>query len=123
MEATSEAGEILLSAETAARSARTRSARSKGDGRLLRAAPEVRGTVEPLPAVEGIPLEIAVPAPLRAQLLEIGPLEGEHRHAAIAFIRFSGTDEIIETEGPEAAADALDRARSRRSGQPRTSTR
>ena len=42
------------------------------------------------------------------QLLEIGPLEGEHRHASIAFVRFSGTDDIIETEGPEAAADALD---------------
>src|SRR4029079_9973778 len=50
----------------------------------------------------------ASPPPARAQLLEIGPLEGEHRHASIAFIRFSGTDEIIETEGPEAAADALD---------------
>ena len=46
--------------------------------------------------------------PCAAQLLEIGPLEGEHRHAAIAFIRFAGTDEIIATEGPEAAADALD---------------
>ena len=58
--------------------------------------------------VEGIPLEIAVPAPLRAQLLEVGPLEGEHRHASIAFVRYSGTDEIIETEGPDAAADALE---------------
>ena len=108
MEATSEAGEILVSGETAGALGEDSLGEDKGDGRLLRAAPEVRGTVEPLPAVEGIPLEIAVPAPLRAQLLEIGPLEGEHRHASIAFIRFSGTDEIIETEGPEAAADALD---------------
>ena len=108
MEATSEAGEILVSGETAGALGEDSLGEGKGDGRLLRAAPEVRGTVEPLPAVEGIPLEIAVPAPLRAQLLEIGPLEGEHRHASIAFIRFSGTDEIIETEGPEAAADALD---------------
>ena len=50
-----------------------------------------------------------MPAPLRAQLLEVGPLEGEHRSAAIAFVRFRGTDEIIATEGPEAAAEALDR--------------
>ena len=49
-----------------------------------------------------------MPAPLRAQLLEVGPLEGEHRHASIAFVRFAGTDEIIATEGPHAAADALD---------------
>src|SRR5206468_8341908 len=33
--------------------------------------------------------------------------EGEHRHAAIAFVRFTGADEIIRTEGPEAAADAV----------------
>jgi len=78
-------------------------------GRLLRAAPEVRGTVQPLPNVEGIALEVAVPAPLRAQLLEVGPLEGEHRNAAVAFIRFEGTDDVIATEGPEAAAAALDR--------------
>ena len=108
MEATSEAGEILVSGATASALGEDSLGEEKGDGRLLRAAPDVRGTVEPLPVVEGIPLEIAVPAPLRAQLLEIGPLEGEHRHASIAFIRFSGTDEIIETEGPEAAADALD---------------
>jgi class 3 adenylate cyclase/tetratricopeptide (TPR) repeat protein len=108
MEATSEAGEILVSAETASVLAADTLAEAKGEGRLLRAAPEIRGSVAPLPPVEGIPLEIAVPAPLRAQLLEIGPLEGEHRHASIAFVRFSGTDEIIATEGPEAAADALD---------------
>jgi class 3 adenylate cyclase len=108
MEATSEAGEILVSAETAEAVGEDVLAEEKGEGRLLRAAPEVRGSVAPLPAIDGIPLEVAVPAPLRAQLLEIGPLEGEHRHASIAFIRFSGTDEIIETEGPEAAADALD---------------
>ena len=108
MEAESEAGEILVSAETASVLDADALTHEKGDGRLLRAAPEIRGSVAPLPPVEGIPLEVAVPAPLRAQLLEIGPLDGEHRHASIAFVRFSGTDEIIATEGPEAAADALD---------------
>ena len=80
------------------------------EGQWASAPLRPRGTRlgSPSPAIEGIPLEVAVPAPLRAQLLEIGPLEGEHRHASIAFIRFSGTDEIIETEGPDAAADALD---------------
>jgi predicted ATPase/class 3 adenylate cyclase len=108
MEAASEAGEILVSAETASALEAETLDDERGDGRLLRAAPAVRGAVAPLPPVEGIPLEVAVPAPLRAQLLEIGPLEGEHRHASIAFVRFSGTDEIIATEGPEAAGDALD---------------
>jgi class 3 adenylate cyclase/tetratricopeptide (TPR) repeat protein len=64
--------------------------------------------VEPLPNIEGIALEIAVPAPLRAQLLEVGPFEGEHRSAAVAFIHFAGIDDVIATEGPDAAAAALD---------------
>src|SRR6188508_363154 len=108
MEATSEAGEILVSSATAAALGEGVLAEEKGSGRLLRAAPDAHGVVAPLPAVDGVPVELAIPAPLRSQLLEVGPLEGEHRHASIAFIRFSGTDEIIETEGPEAAADALD---------------
>ncbi|MFO7570974.1 MAG: tetratricopeptide repeat protein [Gaiellaceae bacterium] len=108
MEAASEAGEILVSPEAAALLDEDVLGEEKESGRLLRAAPAARGSVEPLPSIEGIPLEIAVPAPLRAQLLEVGPLEGEHRHASIAFLRFSGTDELIATEGPEAAADALD---------------
>ena len=109
MEAASEAGEILLSEETAALLGEDTIGEERGAGRLLRAAPEVRGTVEPLPNVEGIALEVAVPAPLRAQLLEVGPLEGEHRNAAVAFVRFEGTDDVIATEGPDAAAAALDR--------------
>lgn len=108
MEAASEAGEILLSPEASALLHPDVLGDEKGAGRLLRAAPDSRGSVEPLPNLEGIPLEVAVPAPLRAQLLEVGPLEGEHRHASIAFLKFSGTDEVIATEGPEAAADALD---------------
>ncbi len=109
MEAASEAGEILLSTETAAFLGDQELSEEHDSGRLLRTAPAVRGTVEPLPNIEGIPLEVAVPAPLRAQVIEVGPLEGEHRSAAIAFVRFRGTDEIIATEGPEAAAEALDR--------------
>lgn len=108
MEAASEAGEILLSPETAAALDASTLGDEKGPGRLLRSAPEVVGALEPLPDVDGIPIELAVPTPLRAQLLEVGPLEGEHRHAAVAFIRYSGTDEVISTEGPAAAADALD---------------
>jgi class 3 adenylate cyclase/tetratricopeptide (TPR) repeat protein len=108
MEAASEAGEILVSAATAGVVGEAVLGEEKGGGRLLRAAPEVRGTVEPLPSIEGLAVETAVPAPLRAQLLQVGPLEGEHRHAAIAFVRFTGADEIIRTEGPEAAADAVE---------------
>ncbi|HWQ22802.1 MAG TPA: tetratricopeptide repeat protein [Gaiellaceae bacterium] len=108
LESASEAGEILLSPEAAALVEGDALGEPKGPGYLLQAAPAARGVVQPLPSVEGVPLDVAVPAPLRAQLLEVGPLEGEHRHAAIAFVRFTGTDEVIATEGPAAAAEALD---------------
>ena len=108
MEAASEAGEILVSQETAAELDPSTLGDEKGGGRLLQAAPEVSGSLELLPDLDGLPIEIAVPAPLRAQLLEVGPFEGEHRHAAIAFVRYSGTDEIIATEGPDAAAEAVE---------------
>jgi class 3 adenylate cyclase/tetratricopeptide (TPR) repeat protein len=108
MEAASEAGEILLSSEAAALLGTTCIGEAKGPGFLLASSPETRGALAPLPDIEGIPLEIAVPAPLRAQLLEVGPLEGEHRNAAIGFVRFSGIDEVIATEGAQSAAEALD---------------
>jgi class 3 adenylate cyclase/tetratricopeptide (TPR) repeat protein len=108
MEAASEAGEILVSPETAAELDASVLGEEKGPGRLLQAAPDIRGALEPLPDLEGVPIEVAVPAPLRAQLLEVGPLEGEHRHAAIAFVRYSGVDEIIATEGAASAAEAIE---------------
>ena len=108
MEAASEAGEILLSPETAMLLHADTLGAEKGPGRLLRGAPDVRGELVPLPDVEGLPIEVAVPTPLRRQLLEVGPLEGEHRHAAIGFVRYRGIDDVIATEGPEAAAAALD---------------
>jgi len=108
MEAASEAGEILLSPETAAELDPSTLGDEKGPGRLLQAAPDATGALQPLPEVDGIPIQLAVPKPLRAQLLEVGPFEGEHRHAAIAFVRYSGIDEIISTEGPASAAEAID---------------
>ena len=108
MEATSEAGEIVVSAETAALLPEAVLGDAKGEGRLLVAEPPGEGELIPNPQADGIPVELAIPAPLRSQLLEVGPFEGEHRNGAIAFIRFSSLDEIISTEGAEAAADALD---------------
>src|SRR6188508_302914 len=60
MEAASEAGEILLSPETAALVEAETSEHETGVGRLLTSAPDVVGAVAPLPGVDGIPLEVAV---------------------------------------------------------------
>src|SRR3954453_10131669 len=108
MEAASEAGEILVSPETAALLEPDALGDDKGPGKLLKAAPAGSGELMPMPDVGSTPIEVAVPAPLRARLLEVGPLEGEHRHAAVAFVRFTGTDEIVATEGAAAAAEALE---------------
>jgi class 3 adenylate cyclase/tetratricopeptide (TPR) repeat protein len=108
MEAASEAGEILVSPETATLLEPEVLGDDKGPGKLLHAAPAASGKLMPMPDVGSTPIEVAVPAPLRAQLLEVGPLEGEHRHAAVAFVRFAGTDEIVATEGAAAAAEALE---------------
>ena len=45
----------------------------------------------------------------------------EHRPVTIAFIRFEGTDALIEQSGPAAAAEALHRAGERRRGRDRGS--
>jgi class 3 adenylate cyclase/tetratricopeptide (TPR) repeat protein len=108
MEAGSEAGEILVSHSTAAAIDRDCLGSPQGPGLLLRAAPAVEGEVELIPDPAGIPLEHGVPAALRAQLLEVGPLEGEHRPATVAFIRYQNVDALIERVGPEGAAGALD---------------
>jgi class 3 adenylate cyclase/tetratricopeptide (TPR) repeat protein len=107
MESASEAGEVLLSPEAAAALSPELVGEPKGPGLLLAGRPEVDGLLEPLPDVSGLELEQAVPAPLRTQLLEVGPLEGEHRQAAIGFLRYEGVDALIEREGAEAAAEAL----------------
>jgi class 3 adenylate cyclase/tetratricopeptide (TPR) repeat protein len=108
MEAGSEAGEILVSHHTAAAVEPACLGSVQGPGVLLHAAPDVDGRLEPLPDPADAPLEDGVPVALRAQLLEVGPLEGEHRPAAVAFIRYQDVDALIERVGPEGAVDALD---------------
>ena len=107
MEAASEAGDILVSPETAAQLDPQSLGEPKEGGTLLQSAPHAETSFQPLPDLSGLDLNEAVPAPVRAELT-LGPLEGEHRHAAIGFLRFSGTDELIATQGPAAAAEALD---------------
>ena len=48
-----------------------------------------------------------MPTAIRAHLLSGGE-DPEHRQATVAFLHFDGTDELLEREGPEYVADALD---------------
>ena len=52
-------------------------------------------------------IAVLLPPPVRTHLLAAAG-EAEHRTIAVAFIQFSGTDDLIAREGPEALATALD---------------
>ena len=64
---------------------------------------------------------VYVPVPLRDHLA-IASGEAEHRHVTMAFLKFSGPDDVVEREGPDAAARTARRARRcrRRRSRPRT---
>ncbi len=108
MESAATAGEILLSPATAAHLPERLVGQAKGPGRLLRSAPpglsrEGAGSE----ILAGLPdLATYVPLALREPIL--AGTEPEHRSATVAFVHFDGTDELIDREGPEATADALD---------------
>lgn len=108
MEATSEAGEIVLSTETANLLAPSVLGDEKGPGVLLQGEPDGKASPAPPPDVSDELIEKALPVAIRSLLRESGHLEGEHRNAALAFVRFSGVDEALRTEGPDAVADALE---------------
>ena len=79
------------------------------DGRVLRGLPAavpVPALRPPAPGTGVLPAE-SLSAPLREHLAD-GDSEAEHRGIAVAFVKFSGTDEILRRDGPTALADALD---------------
>jgi class 3 adenylate cyclase/tetratricopeptide (TPR) repeat protein len=109
MEATADAGEIVVSQDTALRLPKGAVGDAKGDGRLLRWRQVVEGGPGPIPArpVSDLAVESCVPVALRLRLAQRGG-EAEHRLASVGFVKFMGTDDLIASEGPAATADALD---------------
>ncbi len=107
MESGAEAGEILVSDETAALLPERVLGEGKEGGRLLKAPPGVEGGLEPLPPLEGLDLAHCVPAQVR-RVVEDGKAESEHRQASVAFVHFGGVDDLLATEGAERVAEALD---------------
>ena len=108
MEAAANAGEIIISAETAALVDPLLVGRLQGPGFALldrvgryvdRRFPEA-----PLPAVD---LSGTVPVALRPHVLA-GSLEPEHRQVAAAFVGFRLDAALLASIGTESAADALD---------------
>jgi class 3 adenylate cyclase/tetratricopeptide (TPR) repeat protein len=107
MEEIADAGEIVLSPAAAALIDPRVLGRTKGPGRLLRAAPAVEQRTWGREDVTGLDLVTCLPRPIADYVLG-GAREGEHRRVAVAFVEYSGTDKLLADGGPEATATALD---------------
>jgi len=111
MESAADAGEILISRDTAALLPTSWLGAPKGDGVLLRRvggdpfAPHSR--VESGGAADS-DLEPFVPRSIRRRL-DDGEHAAEHRRATVAFVHVGGVDERLRESGPTAVAECLDR--------------
>jgi class 3 adenylate cyclase/tetratricopeptide (TPR) repeat protein len=109
MESAAEAGEILVSPETAAELPRSVIGRSKGPGRLLARRPQadLASTTAGAPSFTCDELLQGIPEAIREHLLS-GVGSPEHRQAVVSFIRFEGTDGLLRRHGSDACLRALD---------------
>ena len=108
MEDTAEAGEIAVSDATAAFLEPALLGDQKGQGTLLASPPAVAlAGVAGLPDIADLDLLGCVPETLR-EYLTAEKIESEHRHATVAFVRFSGVQELLEDEGVDAVTDAIE---------------
>lgn len=107
VEALASAGQIGLSPSTAALLPPRLLGPALGAGRLLRSQPSLDDVLVLPEQSSAIDPTQALPVNIRRHLLG-GAGEPEHRAITVAFVQFSGTDQLVLTEGPAALADALD---------------
>jgi class 3 adenylate cyclase/tetratricopeptide (TPR) repeat protein len=109
MEKQAGAGEIIVSASTAAALPRPCLGQARGSARLLRAAPPIIREFEaPLPdTIDASHAPAALSTELRAHVLA-GQQPPEHRIVTVAFLRFEGTDRLVAELGADGAAEVLD---------------
>ena len=104
------ADQIVLSAEAAAEvDAGWLDDETMGAARVLsRVTPGSSRCATLSPGVTGAHLDEYVPAPLRAHLA-VSSGEAEHRQVTVAFVKLSGTDELIVSDGPSALLIRIDK--------------
>ncbi len=109
VEAAAQAGEVRVSHTTVAGLPGDLVARAdRRQGRALRTAAPVSNREPTSPPERHDDLaRVCVPAALR-DYLDQRAREPEHRLVTVAFLRFSGTDELIARQGPATAADAVE---------------
>jgi class 3 adenylate cyclase/tetratricopeptide (TPR) repeat protein len=109
LEDAAEAGEVLVSAATAQALPLEALGDERDGARLLVLDAELDTNPRPEPeGSEETEFEVYVPAPLRDHLA-VEAEEGEHRQVTAAFVKWSGTDDLLAEEGVEAVLDGLDR--------------
>ena len=108
LEHSADAGDILVSAETAALLPSRSLGAAKGPGVLLRREPGHAGKLPLIARPKMSPEALAhcLSPAVRAHVLG-GNVSSEHRPVTIAFVRFEGIDTLIERDGPAVAAEAL----------------
>ncbi len=107
-EAVADAGQVAVTPATAAALAPGRVGERKGDVFLLKDEPDVvPDRTPPIGDVSDIDLRTCLPVEVGAYL-STGGGDAEHRPMTAAFIHFTGVDDLLESEGPDALADALE---------------
>jgi class 3 adenylate cyclase/tetratricopeptide (TPR) repeat protein len=108
LEGVAAAGEVVISAETAAGLSDRSVGAAKGGGFLLASEPRLPDLpIVPRPPLGDLDIASTIPEAIREHLLAAAG-EAEHRQIAVAFVQFSGTDTLLAEQGPEALAAALD---------------
>ena len=113
MEGSASAGEIVVSAATAAQLPDEMLSQPRGEGfllrRTLRAGGDAAAGYEPEPQVvpASVDLAVGVPVSLREMLLS-GHVEPEHRRVTIGFVHYDGLDEMVAEQPLDEVAAALD---------------
>jgi class 3 adenylate cyclase/tetratricopeptide (TPR) repeat protein len=109
-ESSARAGEIAVTAATAARLPRNAVVERQGRPLLRWRKPRAGGpTADPAPA-SGTPAAVPLLPPVLDTHLGAGSPDPEHRVACIAFLRLSGTDRLLERDGGEVLGETLHRA-------------
>jgi predicted ATPase/class 3 adenylate cyclase len=109
LEDAAEAGEVLVSAATAAALPPDALGGERDGARLLVLDAELQTEARPEPEASESDGDLVgyVPAPLRDHLA-VEAEEGEHRQVTAAFVKWAGTDDLLEREGVDAVLAGLD---------------
>jgi class 3 adenylate cyclase/predicted ATPase len=106
LEGIAEAGEIVISHETAARLPPSSIGAAKHDAVLVAAPPRLHGPTPRTPTEPAGRPEDCLPAALR-DFLRAAPPEGEHRQVGVGFVEFSGVDDLLAVSPPASVAGTL----------------